>query len=67
MYRLPLDLAAFGSDSAPDQQHAELVANLTDVSPVFIEDFTIGRDDTIWITSGGPGIIVVAAGAANST
>jgi hypothetical protein len=60
VYRLPLDLENCGSEAAPELQHAELVANLTDVSPVFIDDFTIGKDGTVWVTSGGPGNMVVA-------
>jgi sugar lactone lactonase YvrE len=55
VFRLPLD--ACGSGAGPQ---AEMVANLTAVSPVFIDDFTIGRDGTLWVTSSGPQNVVVA-------
>ncbi|KAI0134367.1 hypothetical protein BJ170DRAFT_609529 [Xylariales sp. AK1849] len=55
VYRLPL--AECGSGAKPK---ADLVANLTSVSPVFIDDFTIGKDGTLWVTSSGPQNVVVA-------
>jgi sugar lactone lactonase YvrE len=57
VYRLPLNPS--GSGVGPHSR-SELVANLTAVSPVFIDDFTIGNDGTLWVTSSGPQNVVVA-------
>ncbi|SPQ20697.1 dbfb6803-5303-422c-918c-910c15fc0db7 [Thermothielavioides terrestris] len=55
VFRIPMDVT--GAQASPN---VELVANLTSVSPVFIDDFTIGRDGTLWVTSNGPQNVVVA-------
>lgn len=57
VYRVPLDGCGAGVDA---ESRAEMVANLTSLSPVFIDDFTIGRDGTLWVTSSGPQNVVVA-------
>ncbi|KAF2994147.1 hypothetical protein E8E14_002970 [Neopestalotiopsis sp. 37M] len=59
VYRLPLDECGGGGSEVAELE-SELVANLTVVSPVFIDDFTIGRDGTLWVTSSGPQNVVVA-------
>ncbi|KAL2137626.1 hypothetical protein VTI28DRAFT_8731 [Corynascus sepedonium] len=55
VYRIQLNQCGSGAEAS-----AELVANLTSVTPVFIDDFTIGRDGTLWVTSSGPENVVVA-------
>ncbi|KAK3381173.1 hypothetical protein B0H63DRAFT_475028 [Podospora didyma] len=56
VYRIPLDACGYPGASPS----SELVANLTTTSPVFIDDFTISKDGTLWVTSSGPDNVIVA-------
>lgn len=60
VYRLPLADPEECPGPSQNQDHVELVANLTGVSPIFIDDFAIGKDGTLWVTSSGPQNVVVA-------